>query len=189
QRGPRRRRARPLDCWEEEKRSSDGERGEPEHTRRSGPGPSYCGGRSVGLGLIEAAMVAAAIAVAHEAVEFLAVARLAQVGEVLLEGLELFVEPPAFLVEALELLLAIGVEGGVAGAGKALVGVALGAALPDAFGCLLHPGLRLVLAAAAVLAPEDVGEHRRAERPEDDEAQHHQGDGNRRPGRLDQCAV
>src|SRR5690606_997317 len=36
--------------------------------------------------------------------------------------------------------------------------------------------------------PDDIGEHGKAQRPEHHEAQHHQCDGRRRPGRTDQCS-
>src|SRR5690606_1782318 len=132
------------------------------------------------------------VAFAHEAVELFAVARLAQVLKMLLEVVELFVEPAALLVDALQLLLAIVVKGSVAVTDKALVPAVAATARAAALKSIprpFHPGLRLVFAAARVFAPENVGEDRKAERPEDDEAQHHQGDGNRRPGRSDQCAV
>ena len=51
---------------------------------------------------------------AHEAVEFLAVLGLPQGGHVLVERLDLFVETPALLFEAAQLLGAVLIEGGIA---------------------------------------------------------------------------
>ncbi|SIT54195.1 conserved hypothetical protein [Mesorhizobium prunaredense] len=45
----------------------------------------------------------------------------------------------------------------------------------------------VALEAVKPVAPDDVGEHGEAERPEHHEADHHQCDGRRRPGRTDQC--
>src|SRR5690606_37553384 len=61
-----------------------------------------------------AVMGAIAVALAHEPVELLAVLGLAQVGHVLVEGLDFLIEALALLVEPLHLLVAIAVEGSVA---------------------------------------------------------------------------
>ncbi len=46
----------------------------------------------------------------------------------------------------------------------------------------------VALEAVRPVAPDDVGKHGEAERPEHHEADHHQRDGCRRPGRTDQCS-
>src|SRR5690606_14999441 len=45
----------------------------------------------------------------------------------------------------------------------------------------------VALEALETVAPDDVGKHREAERPEYHEADHHQSDRGGRPSRTDQC--
>ncbi|CCV03780.1 hypothetical protein MESS2_1130025 [Mesorhizobium metallidurans STM 2683] len=65
---------------------------------------------------------------------------------------------------------------------RGLVGTAA-AAGEDAVGGAVD----VALEAVEPVAPDDVGEHGEAERPEHHETDHHQRDGRRRPGRTDQC--
>jgi len=58
-----------------------------------------------------------ALPLADEAIEFLAVPRHMQVAQVVVELVHLFVELAALLVEALELLFAVAVEGSIAARG------------------------------------------------------------------------
>src|SRR5690606_28768541 len=116
---------------------------------------------------------------AHEAVEFLLVAGAA---EVLHEGLELaplVVELPPLFLEPAKLAIAVVVEGAVAAPLEAAAARTAAAELaaevaPGAFEATADLG--------DAVAPQDVGEHREAERPEHDEAEHHQKDGERAPG-------
>src|SRR5690606_756913 len=70
----------------------------------------------------------AGIALAHEAVELLAVAGLVKIGEILLESLAFLFEPAALVLEALQLLGAVVIEGCVAGGLVVMPGAAMAAA-------------------------------------------------------------
>src|SRR5690606_12421573 len=118
-------------------------------------------------------------------------AGLVKVGEIFLEGRTIFIELAAFFLEALELFVAILVERGIAGC-RAIAAMTMAMATAARFEALLlvcDPAFGLFAAAAEIFAPKDVGEDGHAKGPEDDEAQDHQGDGQGRPGRFDNCGV
>src|SRR5690606_942116 len=113
----------------------------------------------------------AILALAHEAVELLLILGAAQLAHVLVELLAHGLELAALLGQALQLPLAPFVEGNVAGAAETAIAAARSAGE--------HAVRRAVDAALELMkavAPQDVGEHGEAERPEHHEADHHQGD-------------
>src|SRR5690606_9713624 len=87
------------------------------------------------------------------------------------------------------LLVTVLVERSIA-AGAGGVGLEAVAAVGAAPALALVPvGLSLFGAAAELLAPQDVAENGQTERPEDDEAQDHEADGQGRPLRFDDSGV
>ncbi|MNT59052.1 hypothetical protein D3C72_1965270 [compost metagenome] len=107
-----------------------------------------------------------------------------------MERVDLGIEPGALFLEALELLAAIFVEGGIAGRGEVMAAEAVMLVVVAHIATPLVPVmLGLFGRTAEFLTPDDIGQHRQAERPEDHEAKDHEGDGQRGPLRFDDCSV
>ena len=118
---------------------------------------------------------------AHEAVELLLVAGATEVLHERLELATFLLQPATLFLETLHLAGTILVEGRVAGP---RVAATAAAAPPELVREVALHSFEMPPHLGHAIAPDDVGKHRQAERPEDDEAENHQEDGKRRPSRT-----
>ncbi|AUW45080.1 hypothetical protein CUJ84_Chr004778 [Rhizobium leguminosarum] len=123
-------------------------------------------------------------AVAHKTIELFLILGAAEFAQIRVEFLAHFVKLAALFLHPVEFGLTPVVKGDVAGRKmRAVTAMRAAAGGKEAIGRLVD----VTLEAAQTVAEDDVGKHGKTQRPENHEAENHQGNGSRSPIRSKQC--